>query len=66
MYSAVSVTPNMKVAVSVVCGVLSSAFLLKTPYGNGYHKLEQLRSLIFFQQISNSEAHDAVKTFIDA
>ena len=49
----------MKVVVSVVCGVLWLVFLLNTPY----HKLEQLRSLIIFQQISTSEAHDAVKNF---
>ena len=56
----------MKVVVSVVGGVIWSAFLLNTPYGAGYQKLEQLRSLTFFQQIFTSEAHDAVKIFIDA
>ena len=60
-YSAVSVTPNMKVAVSVVGGVWWSAFLLNTPHGTGHHK--QLFSLIIFQQILTSEAHDVVKNF---
>ena len=53
----------MKVAVSVVCGVWWSAFLLNTSYGTEYHKLEKLRSLIICQQLSTSEAHNAVKNF---
>lgn len=61
-YSAVSVTPNMKVVVSVVCTVLWSVFLLNTPHGTGHHKLEQLCSLIISQKIFNPQAHDAVKS----
>jgi len=55
--------PNMKVVLRVVCAVWWSAHLHNTPYGTGHHKLEQLRSLIFVQQISTSEVHDAVKNF---
>lgn len=53
----------MKVAVSIFCTVLWSAFLFNTPYCIGQHKLEQQSSLIIFQQIFISEAHDAVQNF---